>query len=498
MRSKKSKPDRIKTKSDDLPGYFAEEKSMEKFLRKCADTMRRATRRVCLVIFSVILIGCDFTGAQTDLPSSGGNARQKLTAAQWREDLQFALDTFLEHDRSFSPKARQDFRQIIANLQKTAEGKTDQQIIVELAKAVALSQNAHTRLYILRNRSELRRYPIRVWWFADGLYVVRATPKYSGILGARILKIAGQPAEQVKKAVDPLFAGNLSWRKYMSAYTMTSPDVLLGLGLIDSDGKAEFEFEDRRGKREKIRLEPLPFIRSDQPVESWWDLIPARSERDGSWSSALTLDGKLLPLYLQNTEKQYWSQYLAKERLYYIQFNRSGNAPNGEPFAGFGNRVLTGLQAEPVKKLVVDVRFNTGGNLDVAREFTERLAALARERKIKIYVITGRATFSAGLYHAMQLRQLANAILVGEPAGDELDFWAEGGNLLMPNSRLTLHYADRFHSYSIEEKPEMRQFIHNFSDLSVVKSTPDIPVEMSASHYFAGRDLALEAVIGDR
>jgi len=274
----------------------------------------------CCVLYCV-------ADAQTrGFSSTTDTARQRLTPAQWREDLQFAVDTFLERDRSFSPAARQRFRGVIANLQKTVERKTDEQIIVELAKAVALSKNPHTRLYILCNRSELRRYPIRVWWFADGLYVVRATPEHSELLGAKVLRIGGRGVEQVKQAVDPLFAGNASWLNYMSTYTMTSPDVFIGLGLIASDGKAEIEFKSRLGKREKRQLEPLPLRRLDQPTESWWDLSPTRPTNDGSWVSALTLDANRLPLYLQNTERPYWSQYLPDERLFYIQFNRAGNS----------------------------------------------------------------------------------------------------------------------------------------------------------------------------
>src|SRR6185312_10463632 len=105
-----------------------------------------------------------------------------------------------------------------------------------------------------------------------------------------------------------------------------------------------------------------------------------------------------------NTERQYWSQFLAASRLFYIQFNRSGDAPAREPFAEFGKRVLDELHSTGANKIVVDMRFNTGGNLDIARTFMDQLAALARERKLKVYVITGRATFSAGLFHAMQLR----------------------------------------------------------------------------------------------
>jgi hypothetical protein len=438
---------------------------------------------------------CGVAAAQT---VSSPITRQRLTPAQWREDLQFAVDTFLARDRSFSSEARQQFRNAIAEIQKTVDGKTDDQIIVEFAKAVALAKNAHTRLYLLRNRSELRRYPIRVWWFADGLYVVRATPEYSQLLGAKISRIGGRAIENLRQAVDPLFAGNASWHTYMSAYTLTSPDVLIGLGLIGSKGEAEITFTNRQGKKVKSLLEPLPLHRSDQPTESWWDLCPTRPRDDGSWVSALSNDAARLPLYLQNTERQYWSQYLPNGRLFYIQFNRATNAPTGESLAEFGKRALAELQSGAVDKIVVDLRFNTGGDLTIGRPFIERLAAFAKERKTKVYVITGRATFSAGLFHALQLRQEVNAILVGEPVGDELDFWSEGGNLLTPNSRLSLHYADRFHNMSSVARPEFGQYLVTDTDLSITKAMPDILVRISARDYFAERDPALQAVRSSR
>jgi len=436
---------------------------------------------------------CLATAQTPVVPAKNAGARPRLTTAQWREDLQFAVDTFLAHDRSFNPEARKQFRAVITELQKTADEKSDEQIIVALAKAVALSGNAHTRLYLLRNRSELRRYPIRVWWFADGLYVVRTTPEYSELLGARILRLGGRSVAQLKRAVDPLFAGNASWLKYMSAYTMTSPDVLIGLGLVPGDGKTEVEFMSRGGKRERRQLEPLPLRRSDQPTESWWDLAPTRNRDDGAWVSALSLEAARLPLYLRNTQRQYWSQFLPAGRLFYIQFNRSGDAVH-EPFAEFGKRVLNELHAIAVNKIVVDMRFNTGGNLDIARTFMDQLAALARERKLKVYVITGRATFSAGLFHAMQLRQFARAVLVGEQLGDRLDFWSEGGNDIAPNSKLSLHYADRFHSYSPIKHPELEQYLINNTDLSISNPGPDILVNLTSSDYFAGRDPALQTI----
>jgi hypothetical protein len=356
---------------------------------------------------------------------------------------------------------------------------------------VALAKNAHTRLYLVRNRSELRRYPIRVWWFPEGLYVVRTTPEYSALLGARILSIAGRSVQQVKNDVAPLYAGNDAWQTYLSAYTMTSPDVLMGLGLIPESGKAEVVFIDRQGRKGRRLLEPLPLRRSDQPTESWWDLCPKRPRNDGEWLSAMTLPVERQPLYVLDTERSYWSHYLPQDRILYLQFNRSGNTPGGESLAEFGRRTVAEIQTMAVNKIVFDVRFNTGGDLSIGRPFINQLGAFAKEHKIKVYVITGRATFSAGIYHAMQLRQFADAILVGEPIGDILEIWSEGGNLLTPNSKLSLHFADRLHSYSALVRPEFDQYLVRDTDLSITDPGPDILVKMTARDYFAGRDPAL-------
>ncbi len=453
--------------------------------------MNRFARLACA---QALLLCCLIQAAAVAQTPGSPAARPRLTPEQWREDLQFAVDTFLARDRSFSPEARQRFRGRVAELQRNAERLSDEQIIVGLAKAVALARNAHTRLYILRNRTELRRYPVRVWQFSDGLYVVRATDEYADLLGAKVLRIAGRDLARLRKEVDPLFAGNGPWLDYMSAYTLTSPDVLIGLGLVGADGRAEIEFRSREGRKGQRVLEPLPLRRSDQPTESWWDLWPTRPRDDGAWVSALKVDAAGLPLYLRDTERGYWSEYLRRERLYYIQFNRAGNAPKGESVADFARRALEELRSSGARKVAVDLRFNTGGNLDIGSPFMKQLAAFAVERKLKLYVITGRATFSAGLTHAMQLREYGRAVLVGEPVGEHLDFWSEGGNLVAPNSKLTLHYADRFHSYSPVERPDLKPYLVTSADLSVTKETPDIPARLSSRDYFAARDPVLEAI----
>lgn len=424
--------------------------------------------------------------------SSATAQQQPMTPAAWRADLQFAVDTFLARDRSFGDGARARFRAAVAALADSAGVRTNEEMIVGLAKAVAMADNAHTRLYLVRNRSELRRLPVRVWWFADGLFVIRAQPGYEALLGARLTHLCGHPVDEVRRDVRPLYAGNDAWASYIGAYTMTSPEVLEGLRLCPRGAAPTVGYVARDGRRGERALEPLPLRISRDPTEAWWDLSPLHPGVQGPWASALPADTARLPLYLRDPLHAYWFRYLPGERTLYIQHNRAGQM-EGETMAAFTERVLADLQSRPVRKIVVDERFDTGGNLQIARPFMERLSAAARERGVGLYVISGRATFSAGLTHLAQLRQWGHATIVGEGPGEGMEFWAEGGNLVMPNSRLTLHFADRVHSYAAHKRGPRSPYLD--TELFADRVTPQIRVRATSRDYFAGRDPELEAIL---
>ena len=117
----------------------------------------------------------------------------------------------------------------------------------------------------------------------------------------------------------------------------------------------------------------------------------------------------------------------------------------GPSLESFGQQLLQAAGRADLSALVLDLRFNTGGNGNLAASLMKGL-----DEKLKstpVFVITGRATFSAGVLHTAQWKEWG-ATIVGEPVGDELDWWAEGGSIELPNSKLTLHYSNGFHGYS--------------------------------------------------
>jgi hypothetical protein len=246
-----------------------------------------------------------------------------------------------------------------------------------------------------------------------------------------------------------------------------------------------------------VALEPLPLRLSDQPTEAWWDLTPGHPGVQGPWDSVLPADTSRLPLYLRDPLHTYWMAWLPAERVLYLQYNRAGNSAEGETLAAFGERALAELARQPVRKVVMDLRFNTGGNLEIAQAFMRRLAETARARGARLYVITGAATFSAGVTHVAQLRQWGGATLVGEAPGEEMEFWSEGGNLVMPNSRLTLHFADRIHRYARVKHAQVPAELVDL-DLEADRITPEIITPLSFRAWRAGRDPAMEAILRAR
>ena len=406
----------------------------------------------------------------------------------WSQDLDALEHRFIKVDRSFSPAERAAFLEAIAGIRQQLPTLNDAQVTMRIASAIAMANNAHTRLYILRNRTELRRLPIRVWWFSDGLYVLRTTPEYQKLLGCRVKSIAGVDARKAREMVAPAFAGNPSWKEYMSVYSLTSPEALHGFSVTPDMETVKLGLSGCPGASPALGIKPLPLVKSTTALEAWWDLMPTHAAAGSEWLQVLQGSKTTVPLYLRDPMRFYWYEYEAENGILYFQYNRSADMKE-EDTKSFAQRLLAAFDKHQPKAFVLDLRFNTGGNTELARELMKQLQE--RTRGIPRFVITGRATFSAGVAHAAYWREAGNVTFVGEPVGDEMDFWSEGGNIILPNSGLAAHFANGAHSYSTAPCPEGIKCL----DMNAPSLTPDIQTPLSWQDYKAGRDPAMLAIM---
>lgn len=406
-------------------------------------------------------------------------------AAAWRQDIGALSDRFLRFDRSFPASARQEFIERMNRVSAGIAEMDDAEILIALSQAVALSGNAHTRLYLLRRKTVLDRLPIRLWWFENELRIVRASEQYADHLGCRVDRIAGMDAGTARETAATAFAGNRSWTDYKSVYFLTSADALIGLGIADEAGPVAFELSGCAGAG-TIAFPRQPATRSEEVIEAWQDLSPL-SEPEPGWLQVLGQQAAP-PAYLGRPDENYWYRRFASSDLLYVQINRA-EAMNSESIGDFSERLLADMARNRPAALVLDLRFNTGGDGSL---FEDMMAALEEEsRGLDRFIITGRATFSAGLTIAARWQEAGNITIVGEPVGDSLDYWAEGGNIILPNSRVSAHFANGAHSYSPAPCPDETYCF----DLNIDDLQPDLPIAMTWEQYVAGRDPALEAII---
>ncbi len=465
-------------------------------------------RVFCLVVFLSFLLW------------AGTGCTQENRINEWREDLN-TLKLYLPAlDKSFTPSEAyvysnepslyvfsfnagnilEDFYRKTEELDKRIPELSDNEMIVELAKLVALSNNAHTRIYLLRNRTVLNSFPIRMYWFSDGLYVIKASRDYSEALKCRVIKIGNKHIDEVKSLVNELYAGNESWKKYKSLYYMNSPEILHGLHIIYSDKEAVFTFERSDGTQFNLTLVPQPLLKSDKPRELNIQLSPF-AEDNFPLVSAMDEEQIPLPLYLKNPNLPYWYSYLDNSRSLYFQHNRVTSTED-MMFTEFGKKLIEIINTHEIKKLIVDLRFNTGGNLIITYPFITKLAEVIPEN-IQVFTIVSESTFSAGISNVLEYKKLLNAYIVGEPVGDYLISVAEGGRFYLPNSKLEIKYANGFHDWTCSDLPELDNFLkdeslyNEYVNRTTERNTliNDLYIYTSSQDYFSGKDPKLKAIL---
>jgi hypothetical protein len=149
------------------------------------------------------------------------------------------------------------------------------------------------------------------------------------------------------------------------------------------------------------------------------------------------------------------------------------------------------------KHAVVDLRLNQGGNFFNTILFSQALPRILPPDG-KIFVLVGRATFSAALVTAAMLKANGGerAALIGETMGDADRFWSEGGNKTLPHSQIEIRYSDGFHDWAEGSTdldtcywPAVAFGVRNIS------LAPEVYIEPTFADYAAGHDPVLAVAL---
>jgi hypothetical protein len=333
----------------------------------------------------------------------------------WRHDLQLMAREVKRKGYAVARRiSKEEFDVEVKKLNDAIPDLTDLQVTIEMMKLLRRVGDGHTGLLGSRSRADWQQtLPMQFYQFEEGLFIIAADPRYKELLGAQVLRFDERAVDQVISALEPLIPrDNEIWVKQRAPYLMRHLPLLHGLGLIPSPEKATLLLRDTNGMTRQVE------VVTDQSQPNIWNVFPNPS---GCIKLPQTL-GSLIPLYLKNMSTPYWFEHLPERKTVYFQFNMVRNDQQ-ELLAQFCARLFKFIDEHEVEKLVVDMRWNNGGNTGLLPPL---IHGLIRSEKInkrgKLFVIIGRRTFSAAQNAATYIERHTNATFVGEPTGSSPNF----------------------------------------------------------------------------
>ena len=387
-----------------------------------------------------------------------------LSSAQWQADLQFLSENMQrQHPNPFRRVPKADFDSAVKTLNDRIPSASVEEILAGFMRIVAMVKDGHTGMFPAEYfRSGV--FPVRFYLFEDGLYIQKAAPQYAALAGAKVIKIGNLNAMDAYKRVSALAAADNEMGVRENAPLFLSiPEMLIGTGIIESKQDLKLVLETG-GKQQTTNLKPAYSVN---------DLI--RTPAD--WTDAAAKK----PLYLQHTDDNYWFEYLKDDKIVYVQQNAVVNKQD-ETVAAFYERVIKFIDANPVDKLVIDLRRNDGGNNGLNRPVVISLIKSKINERGKLFVITGRMTFSAAQNFVNEIEKYTNATFVGEPTAGRPNHYGDGRSVTLPNSRLNIQISTLY--WQDMDPRDNRQW-----------TAPQVAAPLTATDYSKGGDPALQAII---
>ena len=419
-------------------------------------------REEILTVLMVILL-CSVSSAQQDKSQA------------WKSDIEY-LKTELpkRHKDLFFRIDKTTFEGKLDELSNALSNKTESEIAISLQKIIAEIGDDHTSIDYQRILQSAGIFPLTLYWFSDGLYVLATLEKYKPALGSRIIAINDVPISEVTARLSSLLAKtNDALVKHRIPNMLPSIALLRHFEIIDSNS-ARFGLVDPNGAEKNLLIDELN-IKAPGPNIRFVGFTP-----------------KSYPLSWSNQRSLFWSRFLEDDGILYVQYNRcwsreleekhgsKARAEKMPSFEAFSSQILADLKKAEVRKFVLDLCFNPGGSSPQGTELAKRVSELSNiNQQGKIFVLIGKRTYSSAVINAIDFKNNTEAILVGEPTSGKPNHFGEVNKFKLPNSGLSVSYSTKYFKY-LKEDPDSLM--------------PDITVETTFNDFASGKDPMLDAI----
>ncbi len=434
-------------------------------------SVHAAKRFVSLAVaLSALSFVAEIVTAQPTSTNPPSGPVYNLTAEQWRADLKFMSEEMqLRHRNLYHTVSPQKFAAAVGDLDAQIPTLQRNAIIVGMMRIAAMVGDGHTRVDPRKDtRFGFPSLPLRLYLFDDGLFVRAASPQYSGLVGARIEAIGGVPVQEAIDRVSEIISKDNKMATLLIApIYLDMPDILNALTLSPTSKAATFTLR-KDGRTSTVT------IPAGEIAPPWPDDTDGSFMTPDGWVDART--APQAPLWLQAPLEFHRTIDLPAQKALYTQLNMVTDI-KGESLRQFGERIRKEAQATNPRTLIVDLRLNYGGNMDLRSGYVSELIK-AEDDDTRLFVFSGRGSFSATEAILVDLRRLSNAVFVGEPASSKPNSYGDGYRSRMPNSGIAVQTSIYWHQLAGQSKAPW--------------TGVDIAAPLTFADYVAGRDPALE------
>jgi len=443
------------------------------------DAVAYSARHLRTQLVAILIVGATpalraptLANAQSVPATTASGPVYNLTAEQWREDLRFmSTEMQRRHKNLYHTITPEKFAAAVADLDARIPALQRNEIIIGMMKIAAMIGDGHTRVDPRKDaKFGFPSLPLRLYLFEDGLYVRAAAPQYASLVGSKIDAVNGVPVQEAISRVNEIISkDNEMATKLLAPVYLNMPDILQALKLSPTSKAAIFTMR----KNGRVSTVSVP---AGETAPLWPSDTDASFITPAGWVDARTAKA---PVWLQSPLDYHRMIDLPNRKGLYTQLNMVTGVKD-ESLAQFGAKIRKHADSTNPRALIVDLRLNYGGNMDLRNGYVRELIK-AEDDDTRLFVFTARGSFSATEGILVDLRRLTNAVFIGEPASSKPNSFGDGYRTRMPNSGISVQTSIYWHQLGGQSKQPW--------------TGVDIATPLTFADYVSGKDPALEVAL---
>lgn len=359
-----------------------------------------------------------------------------------------------KHINPFTKISKLQFNKKIDSLIAIIPYINKEKFTIELFKINSSIEDEHT---IIFPDFEMEM-PFKFELFDEGMTIIASDSINQKYLLHRVLAINNNPWSKIDSLYKSIIKrDNKSYFKFFETYYFNNSELLKGLGIISESSAIPFQLLSPKGDTINTT------INSNHKAQN------------KSWKYAQQFKN----LLAYSKKSNYWFKYDEKSKTLYFNYQHCSEDEK-ESFKAFNKRLFQTIEDVSPAKIVLDFRFNGGGNSGVLKPFIEGIKRSELNTNERFFVIIGRKVMSSSLMNVIELKKTTNATFVGEQTGGNINHFGELKTFELPNSKIKVTYSTKYWENWENHNGAFK---------------PDIETSNTLSNFLNSYDKAIEIIV---